>query len=148
MPFSAHPNYKIDIENSAPLSICAVDNADFYEITSKEVTDSFVKVEYSGGSVKQTCIVSENGVEFKAESDAVVEIVFPLFAFDGENETKRTVLGNRAEVEYKGWKCIYTADGEITQGDVYANRNGHYIKMTVKGKDSVTLKIEIKEQEQ
>ena len=147
MPFSAHPKYEIDIENPTSLSICAPQDAVSYEITSKEVTDNFVKVEYSGGIVKQTCIVSEKGVEFKAEADGMVELQFPLFAFDGENEVKRTVSGNRAEVEYKGWKCIYTADGEIEEGDVYANRNGHYIKMTVKGQDLVTLKIEIKEQD-
>ena len=147
MPFSAHPKYEIDIENPSPLSICAVDNAVSYEITSKELTDDYVKVEFSNGIIKQTCIVSEKGIEFKAENDGIVEIAFPMFSFDGENETKRTVSGNRAEVEYKGWKCIYTYDGEITEGDVYANRNGHYIRMTVKGEDLVTLKIEIKEQE-
>lgn len=150
MPFSAHPNYTIDIENPTPLSVCAGDGNTHYEITSKEVTDDFVKIKYtsqneSGLTVKQTCIVSEEGVEFKAEGDGIVEIAFPMFSFDGENETIRTVSGNRAEVEYKGWKCIYTADGEITEGGVYANRNGHYIRMNVKGKDLVTLKIEIKE---
>ncbi len=121
-----------------------------YTLNSKEVTDSFAKVSFDckntdGLKIKQTCIVSENGVELKAEGDGEVEILFPVFAFDGENETTRTVSGNSAEVEYKGWKCIYTAVGEITKGDVYANRNGHYIRMNIKGKDSVTLKIEIKE---
>ncbi len=153
MPFSAHPNYKIDIENPTPLSICAGNSNTHYEINSKEVTDDFVKVEYTsenetGLKIKQTCIVSENGVEFKAEGDGVVEIAFPMFAFDGENETIRTVSGNSAEVEYKGWKCIYTAAGEITKGDIYANRNGHYFRMNVKGEDLVTLKIEIKEIEE
>ncbi len=145
MPFSAHPNYTIDIENPTPLSVCAGDSNANYDITSKEVTDDYVKVKFSNGIIKQTCIVSEEGVEFKAESDGIVEIAFPMFSFDGENETIRTVSGNRAEVEYKGWKCIYTADGEITEGGIYANRNGHYIRMNVKGKDLVTLKIEIKE---
>jgi len=145
MPFSAHPNYTIDIENPTPLSICAGDSNANYDITSKEVADDYVKVEFSNGIIKQTCIVSEEGVEFKAESDGIVEIAFPMFSFDGENKTKRSVSGNCAEVEYKGWKCIYTADGEITEGGIYANRNGHYIRMNVKGKDLVTLKIEIKE---
>lgn len=161
VPFSQTPNYSLDIENPSPLSICAgmkvgdrfvysYEKDTIYILNSKEVTDFFAKVSFDcentdGLKIKQTGIVSENGVELKAEGEGTVEIVFPMFVFDGENKTARTVSGNRAEVEYKGWKCIYTADGEITEGDVYANRNGHYIRMNVKGKDSVTLKIEIKE---
>lgn len=164
VPFSAHPNYKVDLENPSQLSICAkiekngkflytCDSNTVYELKSKEVTDECVKVEYdcindSGLSVKQTCIVSKNGVEFKAEGKGLLEIDFPVFAFDGESGIKRNVSGNCAEVEYKGWKCIYTAEGKIHESsDIYANRNGHYLCMGTKGKDSVTVRIEIKETE-
>jgi len=161
VPFSQTPNYSLDVENTSPLSISAgmkvgdrfvysYEKDTVYTLNSKEVTDSFSKVSFDcentdGLKIKQTCIVSENGVKFKAECDGIVEIAFPMFAFDGENETTRTVSGNCAVVEYRGWKCIYTADGEITEDGIYANRNGHYIRMNVRGKDSVTLKIEIKE---
>ena len=161
MPFSSHPGYRMDIENPAQFSICAgleKDGESFYtcesnivyELTEKEITEKYVKASYacsneSGLSIRKTCIVSGNGVEIKAEGDGNIRIDFPVFAFDGETETKVTVSENHVTVEYKEYVCIYKTDGEITEGELYANRNGHYTRMTANGKDSVTLKVEIKE---
>jgi len=164
VPCSKEPHYSIDTENLTPLSICpgkkvgddfvyAYDEQTVYTLLSKEVTDKFVKAEYkceneNGLNLIFTCIVSENGVELSAVGEGDVAMLFPMLQFDGNNGSEITAEDRTASLCYKGWKCSYTTDGIISEnGAVCANRNGHYISMSAKGKDKVTLKIEIKEKQ-
>ena len=162
VPFSKTPNYSLDIENPSPLSMCggikindsfiySYGKDTVYTLKTKEVTDEFVKYAYeceneNGLKLEQTCIVSESGVELRAEGSGEVAILLALFDFDGKNHTEKSVTKKSAAVTYKGWKCIYTTDGKlVTKEKVYANRNGHYNLVAAHGKNSVTIKIEIKE---
>lgn len=159
-PFSKTPNYKLDLENATPLSICGGIKTDegfvysygketVYKLVDKEVTDRLARIVYEcenekGLKITQTCIVSDSGVKYIVEGDGEVEIVLPLFDFDGRNHTVKAVTDDGAVVTYKNWKCVYTSNGSFYEtGRTYANRNGHYIQASVTGENSVELKIEI-----
>ena len=103
-----------------------------YKLTGEFVENDFIRVEFecrmtSGKIINQTCTISNKGVEFEAQSDGEVEILFPLFDFDGLNSTEITVSEKGATVSYKGFECVYLTDGTIkVRNEIYANRNGHY----------------------
>lgn len=155
-----HLNYATDVENPSPFSICAgVKMGDKFEYTYEEsseytlvgetVTDKFVRANFecrteSGKVIKETCTVSDDGVEITASGDGELEILFPLFMFDGLNHTEISVSEKTATVLYKGYKCAYRTNGTIAEkASVYANRNGHFKVAAATGKNSVTLNISI-----
>ena len=113
------------------------------------VNDECVQVKFEcetcdGAKVFQTCILSDDGVEVRASGNGDVRILFVLFDYDGEQETKISVSEKSAIVSYKGSRCVYSTNGVITDMNrMYANRNGHYRAMAANGKDSVSLKIEM-----
>ena len=158
VPFSKEPNYTVDIENPSFLSICggiktedgyiySFDEKVKYKLTEKEITDSSAKIrlecKYGSISYYETITVSENGVEFTSEGKGELEILFPVFEFDGKVNTDISFTDNSAEVLYKGHKCRYTADKIKEKNQIFANRNGHYKAACAYGKNCVTLKIEI-----
>ncbi len=160
VPFCEHPNYGIDVENPSHFSICAgiktddgydytFDASSKYNLIEKSVTNKYVLVKFDcetcgGAKVFQTCILSEDGVEVRASGNGEVRILFALFVYDGEQETKITFSEKSAAVSYKESRCIYSTNGTITNlNQIYANRNGHYRAMAASGKDSVSLKIKI-----
>jgi len=160
MPFAKEPNYGIDIENPSYLSVCAgiktndgieytCDPETKYELTQKTVDNDFVKVAFEcttvgGKVVNQICTLTDDGVKVEVCGDGEVEILFPLFEFDGLSHTGISILKESAVVSYKGFKCIYSTNGTITdQKSVYANRNGHYKGAAAKGKNSIWLKVKI-----
>ena len=117
----------------------------------KTVDEDFVRVKFkctteNGMVIYKSCTVSDKGVEINASGDGKVEILFPVFEFDGETHTETAFLDKKAVVAYKGYKCIYSTDGIIVdKKTVYANRNGHYTGAAAVGDRSVSLKIEISE---
>ncbi|MBR1970853.1 MAG: hypothetical protein IKA17_10930 [Clostridia bacterium] len=160
VPFSEHPNYEIDIENPSHFSVCTgiktgdgyaytFDASTKYKLVEKMVKDECVQVKFEcetcdGAKVFQTCILSDDGVEVRASGNGDVRILFVLFDYDGEQETKISVSEKSAIVSYKGSRCVYSTNGVITDMNrMYANRNGHYRAMAANGKDSVSLKIEM-----
>lgn len=162
VPFSKNPKYFIDIENSSPFSICGGIKVDgrfiysygadtTYTLKNKEVTASCVKCIYDcenqyGLKLEQIYTVTETGVEVIVKGVGEIEILLPLFYFDGKTYTEKSISEKSASVTYKGWKCTYTTDGKLVESDkIYANRNGHYTRACVTGENSVTVKIEIEE---
>ena len=160
MPFCKEPNFVLDIKNPSPFSICGGIKTDMgfvyahnqsvhYVITEKEITDKIVSIRFdckaaNGIKFTQKCVVSQTGIDVTVEGDGEVEILVPLFKFDGKNYTQQNVSEQTASVSYKGWKCCYNTDGRfIYTEEVFANRNGHYDGYAVVGKNRVTLKIEI-----
>ena len=156
VPFSKHPNYSLDLENPSPFSICAGVDGDYtydakYKLVKKAITDKYAFVEFecktkSGAVIKKQCTLSDDGFKMEVSADGEIEILFPLFKFDGLLKTEISVDRNKAEVTYKGFKCTYKTDGAIAdKNTIYANRNGHYKGMCAKAKDKLTIYIEIKE---
>ncbi len=160
VPFSGHPNYALDIENPSQFSVCpGIKTNDGYEYTfspqaeyklvEKNIQDQFIRLKFeikteSGTTLYETFTISDGGVEINASGEGEIEILFPMFEFDGKNHTNISVSEKSAVISYKGYKCIYSTDSIITdKKTVYANRNGHYNAAAAIGNNSVLLKIEI-----
>ncbi|MBQ8743422.1 MAG: hypothetical protein IJZ03_08665 [Clostridia bacterium] len=70
--------------------------------------------------------------------------MLPAFYFDGEEYTDIKLHGSTLSVSYKGYTCIYTSSAPIKDMDrICANRNGNYKSFYTSAKKSVSLKIEI-----
>lgn len=160
LPFAKEPDYTIDIKNPSYLSICAgIKNGEAteytchpeteYRMVEKTIENDFVRAKFecilpNGKIINQICTVSKNGVEFVAQSSDEVEILFPIFSFDGTDSTQINISQKTADVCYKGFKCVYTTDGIIKdKNKIYANRNGHYKCASATGNNRVSIKIEM-----
>lgn len=161
LPFTDTPNYVLDMKNESPFSICGgietpdgfvygYDRNVTYTLKELEVTDSsaYVKLECQtpDSTVFYTALtVSDSGVCMEVTGDGNVEIVFPVFVSDGENMTDITSSSDCVCVGYEGYECRWSSDDEIfDKNTLFANRNGHYKAMGVKGKNKVKINIEIK----
>ena len=159
-PCPEYPNYTVDVETPTPLSICGgikVGGKYWYscgsgvnhQLTDKTVSENAVEVRFvcsldNGGMVTETCRLSESGVIFTVEGDGELEILFPVFAFDGATETEIAQNDHQVMVRYQGFSCRFTTENTITdKQEVCANRNGHYRKMAVSGRDKISLAIEM-----
>lgn len=157
VPFCKSPTYEIGMENPSGLSICVgvknsytYDSKTKYEVIERTVDADFVRIKFkstlaNGSVINETYTISDRGVEIQASGSGEIEILFPMFAFDGENHTETAITENSAVVSYKGFKCTYLTDGIIEDKNLkYANRNGIYTAAAAKGENSITLKIAIK----
>lgn len=158
--FTNTPYYKIDTENKTPFSICGgiKVNGDYlhtyddkleYTLKDEKVDETSLVISFDCRLDKklmytETYTVSQDGVDITVEGNGDVEIVFPAFLFDGETKTDINTTDKSVTINYKGHTCRYTSsDIFVDKDDVCANRNGHYKKMAVQGKDKVSLKIEL-----
>ncbi|MBE6542248.1 MAG: hypothetical protein E7672_07365 [Ruminococcaceae bacterium] len=173
MPCTNTPIYKVDIDDSALLSICpgimtdkgwefatntrhdlrklstsdSVSYAKFVCILDEVLheTKNFVE---DGTFVEAEYSVSDSGVDITVNSKGTVALMLPAFDFDGEKHTEITLDDNTLSISYEGWVCRYTTDGKITATDeIAANCNGHYKKFIAHSKESLNVKITISKAE-
>ncbi len=105
---------------------------------------NFVKVVFDCTLLKEKYRVSEDGVEIFADKE--VEILFPVFEFDGRDFTEITIGENEIKVEYENSICRYIFEGKVHDDfDRYYNRNGCYRVYKLK---SNKIKIVIEEREE
>lgn len=158
-PFSQKPNYKIDIGNLSPLSICAgikidgtylytYDAETQYTLTDKTLNDKELCIKFECETnhtiLSETFTITEDGVEITADGKGELEILFPVFKFDGIHTNEISVTQDKVSVIYHNYKCIYSTNGTvIDKNALYANRNGHYSAFAVRGKNNISLKISI-----
>ena len=160
VPFSQHPSYAVDVENISNFSICsgvlengkwvsAFDEGCEYSLVEEDVKDDYITVRFrlktpAGNEAFETYKISDSGVEINAISNGEVKINFPVIAFDGKHYGECEINGNEVSVNYLGHKCKFTTNGKINSKNLmYANRNAHYLAMSVSGKNNVSLIIEI-----
>lgn len=160
VPFSAKPQYTIDIENPSPFSICGgiktaegyvytYDDTTEYTLLEKHMSETCGRIKFAckmacGKTLYETCTVSDDGVTVQVEGEGELCILFPTFAFDGKQYTETVFTEKSAEVIYKGYRCRYVTSGKMEEkNDMYANRNGHYKAAAACGENSVTLQISI-----
>lgn len=159
VPFAEHPDYKIDITNPSPMSICCgikstndyiytCDQSTEYKIIEKVLSDDSLSVKFdctleNGSVIRQECTISENGIEILAIGQGNLRILLPAFEFDGENYTVMNSTMDSVGICYNGWVCSYVSDCITDTKQLYANRNGHYKCFAANGKNSVKVKITI-----
>ena len=157
-PFTATPDYQLDIKNPSHFSICGGIKTDSghiygheeeveYRLICKEVADDFAAVSFEckkgTASFIQSLKLFDEYAEIAVEGNSEVELLFPVFDTDGEIKTKVFADESSVSVSYRGCKCTYTAEtGRIIDLEtVYANRNGHYRAFALGGENKVVLKI-------
>lgn len=157
-PFTATPNYCLDIKNPTCFSICGGVKKDSgfmygyeenvgYNLIHKNVTDSFSSVSFEckkgDASFIQSLKLLDDCAVVTVEGYGEVKLLFPVFDTDGEEKTTVISDENSVVVNYKGYRCTYIAEcGKINNLKTdYANRNGHYSAYALSGNDKVKLKI-------
>ncbi len=173
--FGDHPSYVTEVKNWHSLSLCASAEIDgkWYIGAEHPLTVSedafYAKEDHCfalmtwndetlGSGLVQSVVVSESGVETRAEyAHGRVGVEIPAFAFDGVEETainiterQVTVDGSRSvtyqvlTVEYKGYACRYVTSGRIVDlGEDVCNRNGRYHRFRAEDEFLVYMNIEI-----
>lgn len=151
-------NYKVDIENPGPMSICggvmkageprfACEKGASYTLLSQQVTPEEATLRWrvtlpSGEELSETCTVARDGVTLRYEGEGEVAVMLPALETDGYRRSEITCDGCSAAVRYEGWICRYAASEALTLTDaVYANRNGHYRSLIAHGKGAVQVHI-------
>ena len=79
------------------------------------------------------------------EGSGELEIMIPVFHFDGRDKTEIDCHKGILNVTYKGHSCKYVSESDfIKLNCTYENRNGEYFAYKISGKDRVGLKISLK----
>jgi len=161
VPFSVHPNYIINSENNSPFSICggiktdsgyvySWDSCTKYKLINKKRSNDSAYVEFVCISDNQILfsekyIINDNGVEMIVEGSGELEIMIPVFHFDGRDKTEIDCHKGILSVTYKGHSCEYVSEnGFVNMNCIYENRNGEYFAYKISGKDRVGLNISLK----
>lgn len=151
-------NYKVDIENPGPMSICggavkdgtpvfACEKGTGYELVSQQVTDAGAqlcwKITLPGGAViREECAVTKGGVTLRYTGEGEIAVMLPALETDGYRHSVIACDGCAASITYEGWQCRYDASAPLTlTADVYANRNGHYRALIARSAGAVEVKI-------
>ena len=158
--FGDHPSYVTEVKNWHSLSLCSscligetvyLGAHGVYTVDELEARDNecFASLTCRIGEVvtNETVTVSENGVTITAKADAdKVGIEIPAFAFDGVEKSYIKMTNKELLVEYKGFVCKYTTDGELfdVKEDI-CNRNGKYRRFRAVGEGSVSVSITIEQ---
>lgn len=157
VPCTSHPGYTIDLENSAPLSICPGyrENDRFVFGVESEVIHKLIALyEKEGSAVAEietvwedwsvTAIycVSDRGVDMEISGVDVPACLLPVFAFDGITRTDIQCGDTWLKIFYKGHCCTYYSNGVIENtGREAANRNGRYHVFRTHAPECLRLRI-------
>ena len=161
MPFSEHPGYGLaGHRNSSALSLCGgieelhwmrytYEESTAFRVVESECAEEYLRVKTESRwkpdlAITEETLICENGVTLTVEGEGTVEVLLPVFAFDGEIMTEIRTEETTVEVRYKGHGCRYTAENPIVWSEnEYANRNGHYRMAKIRGKNRVSVKISL-----
>ncbi|MBE6609011.1 MAG: hypothetical protein E7633_10730 [Ruminococcaceae bacterium] len=160
VPCTSTPNYTVDVPGAIDLSLCAgvVSEGETIFATGKNTKYEVLKLDEAnteielkntfenGRAVISKYALSADGLDITVSGEGEIAYMLPAFEFDGRERTEINVCGNRLEIIYKGWTCIYTASAPIySLNKVGCNRNGHYKAYYAKSEKSLEVKIEIAE---
>jgi len=160
VPCCAAPNYMLNLDNAANISLCpgsihngetifAVDPQSSYELTEIFHTDTKAGAVFritlpNAQNIFAEYTANVSGVIINVTGEGEVVHMLPAFVYDGENATVIKADINQLTISYKGFCCRYTTDGEILDaGKVGGNRNGHYRMFYAKAANALSVMIEI-----
>ncbi|MBE6568697.1 MAG: hypothetical protein E7658_00595 [Ruminococcaceae bacterium] len=153
------PRYKINGAEPVYLALCpgiqkdgewdfSADPKWVHTLTDQETGADYVSLTMESRLDEETVTVNykvdENGVSAAVSGKGEIAYALPAFTFDGEKETEISVEEHCLRVTYEGWVCRYTFSGKLEDsGKTAVNRNGHYRKFYVTGRDALDVKIEL-----
>ena len=151
LPCAGNPKYKVCTEGKIRTSLCPGKMINGVPAFACDTDENVTVVDYSCASATleypnglRTDYLIDNGVKITVSGENKVLHMLPAFSFDGENETRISYDSRTLEIEYEGWLCRYTTDGEIKDlGKTARNRNGYYRLFYAEGNHTITIKIEI-----
>lgn len=153
-----HPNTVLDVENASDISLCAgyvtENQSRFatdcrYEVTELCSDESSahctIKNTFDDGKILISSYgLDQNGVSVTVKGEGDVLYMLPAFVFDGEENTVIEPADRSLKISYKGYTCIYEADGVIFDTSlVGGNRNGHFRAFAAKGNGELNVRIRI-----
>lgn len=156
-------NYKVDIDNPGPMSICggvirdgkrifACEKDARYVLRAQEVTDTHAAAHWSitlpdGTALEESSTVREDGVTLRYAGEGEIAAMLPAFVWDGYEKPLVSCDGCTACIRYFGWVCRYTCSVPLTLTDaLYANRNGHYRALEARAQGEITVHIAIEKE--
>ena len=158
VPAARKPHYGLDLENPSPFAILPGVRTEKgakwlydaeYVCRKAEETGSAARAELSvkgkgGETLEWRAEVGEDGVSMRLSGDGEIGLVLPALIFDGERRAEVRIDGSALEVRYRGWLCRYETDGKLADaGLIYGNRNGHYRRYEVFGRNVLNVRITI-----
>ena len=145
-PCAANPNYRTELQNARALSIAPVGGGTLMPAGSGRDLDG-AWANWRQGALDWRCRLTKDGLVSELHGDGVVALSLPAFAFDGERETEIACAGNVLTIRYRGWRCVYVADGKIADtGAVCCNRNGRYRAFEARGRNRLVVKVSIEKE--
>lgn len=151
LPCAGNPKYNVCAEEKVRASLCPGTIIDGTPVFACDKDEIIKVVDYSSHSATLEYPLKlraeykiDNMVEIKVSGENRVLHMLPTFSFDGESEAKITLENNVLQIEYQGWICRYSTDGEIKDLCKAArNRNGFYRLFYAEGYETLNIKIEI-----
>lgn len=160
VPATHTPNYKLDLNNPGPLSICAgmvvdgqmqfaCEQGTNYTLMEHSVTDRAARMLWQvtlpcGNTFTEECNVTNDGILMRYACDGEITVLLPALETDGWRRSIIECNGSTSYISYEGWQCRYEADAPILlRPEVYANRNGHYRSLVVQGTKKMEIRVVI-----
>lgn len=160
LPCPDKPNYTVDTDTPAALSLCpaawiddkwhiGADGCVDYNVTETSACEGSAHAAIAcrfedGRTITADYKVSGDGVEIKLKGQGRIAHTLPAFSFDGEKHTDIILSDNALNIRYENWNCRYVTDAHVVDAHRSArNRNGHYETYLADGENEINIKIEI-----
>lgn len=140
-PCALAPNYRTEMPNTRALAILpAGDGVLVPDGNGQDASGAWANWRF--GDKRWKCRLAKDGFNMVLVGSGAVALTLPAFDFDGENSTDIKSNGKTLSVGYKGWTCLYMADGEIVDtGTSACNRNGRYRVFEARGNGVLHVQI-------
>lgn len=145
VPFPAgKPAYTLDMTNATALAIMPNGYTNGYKLVNSKVEGTTAQAQLKVKDVEWLLELTVDGLKSHIAGKGNVFLTIPAFEFDGANKSVIKMAKQKLEIEFGGWKCEWTTDGEFVDTNIdYANRNGHYRRFDARGKDVLNAKVRI-----
>jgi len=158
-PGTATPSYSLNGVTATDFAICPGIEAENglrfatqaecgYKITERGTDNGAAYCRFectvAGKLLKTELRLSKAGAVITVQGKGRVALMLPALSFDGETGTDTVCGKRRLTVDYLGYTCRYTTNGELSDTGIDGgNRNGVYSIFTAVSEDTLTVNAEI-----
>ena len=159
VPCPAAPVYTLDLPDAMDLSVCpgifrdgawrfAAEDGVIWERVATETGEDHVSAEMRCRFGEETAcvlyVLDSDGLSVTVTGEGKVACLLPAFFFDGDTHTEIRAEENSLRINYEGWQCCYSTDGQIQDLQrLGGNRNGHYKAFCASGENRVSVRVGI-----